>query len=147
MSKPIALAPVGPDPQSGGATGKLGYLKVYSDREPIIEGDNPIFYQHTEYRIYDARGKFVKDVGNINGHFDTSPRLVPLPPGHYNVRARAKDYLSVVVPVVIELGRTTRVHLDDRWAYPRNEPESEFVFEPSGAPVGWKAEGVGGAGE
>jgi hypothetical protein len=146
-SQRVALAPVGPNPESGVAPGHAGYLEVFSEREPVMEGDDPIFYQHTEYRIYDDRGKLVKDVGNTNGHFDTSPRLVSLPPGRYSVKARAEDYLTVLVPVVIERGRTTSVHLDDRWACPQSEPRNEFVFEPNGAPVGWKAEGVGGTGE
>lgn len=143
----VALAPVGPDPESAVTAGSAGYLRVFSEREPVMEGDDPVFYQHTEYRIYDTRGKLVKDVGNTNGHFDTSPRRVALVPGHYTVKASAEDYLTVLVPVVIERGRTTSVHLDDRWACPKEEPKDEFVFEPSGSPVGWRAEGLGGTGE
>ena len=90
-----------------------------------------------------TRGKLVKDVGNTNGHYDTAPETVPLPPGNYTVKARAKDYLSVLVPVVIEAGRITSVHLDDRWHPPKSTPTTEFVFEPGGQPVGWSAERPG----
>jgi hypothetical protein len=44
----------------------------------------------------------------------------------------------VRVPVLIERGRTTRIHLDDRWNIPANTPRSEFVWMPAGVPVGWR---------
>lgn len=145
-SQRVVLVPVGPSPLGNNIpSSRMGYLRVFSEREPIEEGDDPVYYQHTDYKIYDARGKVMRQVGNTNGHFDTSPRAVSLPPGRYTVKARAKDYLSVWVPVIIEPGRTTSVHLDDRWACPTNTPRNEFVFEPTGSPVGWKAEAEGGA--
>ena len=139
-SQRVFLAPVGPNPfQTTVASANTGYLKVFSEREAISEGDTPIFYQHSEYQVYNASGKLVKDVGNTSGHYDTAPETVPLPPGRYTVKARAKDYLSVVVPVVIDAGRTTSLHLDDRWQPPKSSPKTEFVFEPGGEPVGWRA--------
>ena len=143
-SQRLVLAPVGPNPlQSNVSAGNTGFLRVFSEREPVSEGDTPIFYQPSEYKIYSAHGQLVKDVGNTNGHYDTAPRTVPLPAGRYTVKARAKDYLTVVVPVVIESGRTTSVHLDDRWRGPHDVPRAEFVFEPNGEPVGWSAEPPG----
>ncbi len=143
-SRPVGLAPVGPSPFTGGvASGSTGCLRVFSEREPVIEGDTPIYYQHSDYAVFNARGKLIKYVDNTNGHYETSPRDVPLPPGRYVVRARAKDYLSVEVPVVVQAGRTTSVHLDDRWRPPPSTPRTEFVFEPGGQPVGWSAEPSG----
>lgn len=143
-SQPIALAPVGPSPVAGGAASTdRGYLRVFSEREPVIEGfdqgANPLYYQHSDYRIYDRRGRLVKYVGNTVGRYDPAPRLVSLPPGSYTVEARAKDYLFVKAPVVIERGRTTRVHLDDQWKPPAGTPKNQLVFEPAGCAVGWRA--------
>ena len=139
-SQRAAVAPVGPAPESDGvSSGSSGYLEVYSAQEPVIAGDDPIYYQHTDYRIYDERGKRIKHVGNADGHFETKPTVVALPPGRYTVKARAEDYASVVVRVVIERGRTTVVHLDDQWRLPANISRNEFVFEPTGSPVGWRA--------
>jgi len=119
----------------------MGYLRVFTERELVTEGfdegANPSHYQHTDYRVYDERGKSVRYVGNSVGEYDSSPRVISLPPGRYIVRARAKDYLSVEVPVVVEPGRTTSVHLDDRWTPAPEATTNELVFEPDGKPVGW----------
>lgn len=148
VSQRVVLAPVGPSPAPElRASNAPGQLRVFSQREPVTAGDDPVYYQHTDYRIYDHRGKLVKYVGNTTGHFGRAPRVISLPPGDYTVKARAKDYLSVVVPVIIESGQTTSVHLDDRWSYPTNSSRNEFVFEPNGAPVGWSAQTMGGTGD
>jgi hypothetical protein len=138
---PVALAPVGPNPASAGATLRdIGYLRVFSDRDLVTEGydgGNPSYYQHSPYRIYDSHGKFVRYVGNTVGEYATAPAVVSLRPGSYVVLARAKDYLTVKVPVLIVSGRSTNVHLDDRWRPPTGTPNDELVLEPSGSPVGW----------
>ena len=103
---------------------------------------NPIWYQHTDYSVYNAKGKRVKYVDNTTGHYSTSPRILSLPPGRYTVRARAKDWLSVIVPVVIERDRMTQVYLDDGWTPPAGTPKAELVGAPDGRPVGWSADSV-----
>jgi hypothetical protein len=65
---------------------------------------------------------------------------VALPAGRYFVKAQGKDYLQVEVPITIERGRTTRVHLDDKWNLPADTPKRELVSLPNGNPVGWCAE-------
>lgn len=124
-----------------------GYLRVYSAREEIREGvgdgANPSYYQHTDYEVRNNNGKLVKHVGNINGEYDPSPARIALPPGHYIVAASAKDYLEVRVPVIIEPGITTNVHLDDRWLPPPTAGRNELVREPNGNPVGWRAQSAG----
>jgi hypothetical protein len=62
---------------------------------------------------------------------------MPLPVGSYLVKARAKDYLLVTVPVVIKGGQTTRVYLDDSWVLPDGLPKTEIIYTPRGFPVGW----------
>jgi hypothetical protein len=65
--------------------------------------------------------------------------VVALPPGNYVVKARAKDYLLVEVPVVIESSRTTRVHLDDQWVPEPGTSANQLVAQPNGSPAGWRA--------
>jgi len=139
-STPIALAPVGPDPSAIESTAAKGGLQVFSSLIGRSEGNNPTWYQHTDYSIYDLQGKLVKHVNNNDGYYATAPRHVTLPAGRYLVKAQANDYFWVSVPVTIKCGQTTRVHLDDSWRPPVNTPTTELVSLPDGNPVGWEAE-------
>ena len=144
-SQPITLAPVGPSPFAGGSSSiGTGHLLVFSSlAEQSDDQDqgstDPVWYQHTDYNVYDAGGKLVKHVDNTLGHYATSPRLVFLRPGNYTVRARATEGLSVNVPVVIEGGRTTKIHLDENWKPPAGTQKTEVVSAPGGYPAGWRA--------
>jgi hypothetical protein len=113
---------------------------VFSDREPASEGDNPPFYQPTDYELLDGSGTPISHVDNVVGYYDSAPRLVRLPPGVYSVRARAKDCLTVCIPVIIERDRTTKVHLDENWTPPAGTPKAVLVNAPAGYPVGWRAD-------
>lgn len=145
-SPPITLAPVGPNPSAGRASWMgTGYLQVFSrlslqNDDQNQGGSDPSWYQHTDYNLYDAKGKLVKHVGNTVGHYSTSPRLVSLRPGSYILRAQAKEWLSVKAPVVIEPGRTTKVHLDENWEPPAGTPKTKVVSAPGGYPAGWSAD-------
>jgi hypothetical protein len=134
---------VGPNPVQSASSAGAGYLRVFSKQEPMTEGfdggANPTYYQPSDYRVYDGRGKLVRYVSNSAGKYDPTPRLVSLAPGSYIVKARAKDYLAVQVPVVIQRGQTTSVHLDDRWTPPAGANANELVVEPNGNPIGWRA--------
>jgi hypothetical protein len=68
---------VGPDPVATGVTStNLGYLRVFSQREPVTEGvgwgANPTFYQRSG--IYNDGGELVKHVDNTIGYYETGPR-------------------------------------------------------------------------
>jgi hypothetical protein len=139
-STPVALAPVGPDPVGSERMASEGELQVFSSLLGRSEGDNPTWYQHSDYYIYDLRGMLVKQVDNAIAHYATAPRPVALPTGRYLVKAQAEDYFRVEVPVTIERGRTTKVHLDDNWKLPPDTPKSQLVCMPNGNPVGWRAE-------
>jgi hypothetical protein len=144
-STPVALAPVGPNPVGVQRTASKGELQVFSNLDEQSDDQNqgsedPVWHQHTDYRIYDLHGKLVKRVDNTIGHYEQAPRLVALPAGKYLVKAQAKDYLRVEVPVTIEPGRVTRVHLDDNWKLPADTSKRELVSMPNGNPVGWRAE-------
>jgi hypothetical protein len=145
-SQPITLAPVGPNPLAGRTSASgTGHLQVFSSLAEESDDQNqgstdPIWYQHTDYTIYDARGKVVEHVENIAGHYSTSPRLVSLQPGNYVVRARTTEGPAVRIPVVIQPDRTTRVHLDENWKLPPGTPKTEIVCAPGGYAVGWRAD-------
>lgn len=142
-STPVTLPPVGPNPNRAPIASSFGTLEVLTrertrsdDRNQAGDGE-PVWHQHTNYRIYDLHHNLVKRVGNSSGHYDPAAEVVTLPPGRYIVRAPAQDYPWIQVMVTIEPGRLTRVHLDDKWTPPANPPQGEVVTGPDGNPVGW----------
>ena len=143
---PVVLAPVGPNPVGLESKATTGQLEVFSSLVEQCDDQNqagdgsPVWYQHSDYRIYSLHGKLVRYVGNSVGHYSQTPRLVSLPPGRYHVKALANNYLRVDVPVVIKPGRTTRVHLDNAWKLPGNTPEVALISIPGGYAVGWRSE-------
>ncbi len=141
---PLALAPVGHNPAGVQANTTSGKLEVFSALEPQSEGDTPFWYQHEDYVVRNLKGKRVRYVDNSVGYYESAPRIISLPPGRYRVRANAADGRQADIPVVIEPGRITRVHLDDHWSPPPDAPQREFVFDSHGTPVGWHADLTGG---
>ena len=137
---PVALAPVGPNPAGSRSRVPEGGLQVFSSLVGRSEGNNPAWYQHSDYSIYDLNGKLVRHVDNTIGYYEKAPRRVTLPAGRYFLKAQANDYLWVDVPVTIERGQTTRVHLDDNWKLPANASKTELVSLPNGNPAGWRAD-------
>lgn len=133
------LAPVGPNPNRVQTASALGQLEVFSALTGRSEGDNPSWYQHSRYLVYNRLGKRLESVGNTVGYYAEMPRLISLPPGDYLVKAQAKGHWWVEVPVKIERGRTTRVHLDAAWQMPPGTSKSELVSIPAGYPIGWRA--------
>jgi len=133
---PVALAPVGPNPNGPQYSGNNGQLLVYSALIGRVEGDNPTWHQHMNYTIYNQQDMRVMHVINKTGYYARAPRLVSLPPGNYLVKAEASDFTSVEVPVVIVSGRITRVHLDGTW-HPTTTGQVGLVDLPTGDPVGW----------
>jgi len=129
---PVAvLPPVGPDSIAPSEPASEGVLQVYSARIPADTDVNfeeffanddfggalfPLEPAHTDYTIYTEAGQVFKHVHNARNLDDAQPALVTLPPGNYKIEAQAKDIdpgtLTVVVPVTIQAGRTTHVHLD-----------------------------------
>jgi hypothetical protein len=116
-------------------------LQVFSVRELQSEGDDTPWYQHSGYVVYGPQGKRFKYVGNTVGEFDETPQTVTLPAGTYTVKARAEGYFYVPVdlPVVIERGQTTVVHLESGWNPPAGPSGTEIVRATSGYAVGWRA--------
>jgi len=138
-TRPVSIAPVGPTP-TGQPTAFVptGRLQVFSDTETHEIGENTVYYPHTSYNIHDQSGKIVEYVPNHTGVMDGSPSTVSIPAGQYNVVAESSSYGRVTVPVVIEGGKTTVVHLDREWQPAAKTPSNDLVYLPDGEAVGWK---------
>ncbi len=132
------LPPVGPNPSGLQNQSASGQLEVFSTLEGHSEGNNPPWFQHADYYICDRQGHELQQVDNAVGYYARVPRMVTLAPGQYLIKSPAKDAFWVKVPVVVQAGHVTRVHLDGDWAMPANTPETKVVFSPSGYPVGWR---------
>jgi len=146
-STPVALTPVGPNPISFESPGADGQLEVFSYRHEQSDDQNQgstdsIWYQPTDYDIYKSDGRLVKHIENNNGHYGRAPRVVNLPSGQYFVRAYAVGRLPVRVPVMIERGEITRIHLDDNWKPLVGIVKTELVELPNGKPIGWQTNAV-----
>jgi hypothetical protein len=141
---PIALNPVGPAPDMPNQaacfpTGGLGQLRVYTATKVHEIGDDTYFYAHTGYRICTKDGQLWKLIPNHTDNTDEAASLVQIPAGDYRIFARSEAYNLVSVPVVIQAGKTTEVHLGTHWQAPSNIPADELVFLPDGYPVGWRS--------
>lgn len=142
---PVALRPIGPNPNENVGAAGVGELQVFSrmttvsDDENLAESGIPPWRQHTAYNIYAQNGGLVEHIGNSAGHYEEKPSVVSLTPGQYLIKAQASDYLMVTVPVTIEAGRVTSVHLDGDWAVPRGAHFKQVVTAPDGTPIGWRA--------
>ena len=78
---PVALAPVGPNPdgfQTGSADGQL---EVFSALRPRTGGLDPSWYQHADYYLCSLQGERLRTVYNATGYYSVSPRLISLPAG------------------------------------------------------------------
>jgi len=138
-SAAVVPAMVGPNPFSPQNSSASGQLEVFSALEGRSEGNNPSWHQHADYYLCDQQGRHLRHVDNTVGYYAQAPRVITLPPGKYLVKAPAKDALWLEVPVVIESGRITKVHLDGDWKLPADTSETKFVDAPAGYPVGWRA--------
>lgn len=137
-SQPVALAPVGPRPGDRIAYVSTGHLRVYSDTKTREIGENTFYYTHTGYAIRDPSGKLLQYVRNHVGDMDETPTLVTVPSGRYLVVAQSARYGRVTVPVIIQDGRTTVVHLDGDWKAAQSAA-NEVVRLPDGEAVGWNS--------
>lgn len=112
---PLALPAVGPsdvrvktDPPTD------GILVVYSDTVTEAKHRTPPVYAHSGYVVRKNRGQLIARVDNNASEVEAEPEKLPLPPGLYEVQARATNVGTVIVPVVIAPGQRTDVFLDAR---------------------------------
>jgi hypothetical protein len=115
-----------------------GFLQVYSATEWIADDDGPSLLKYTNYQIDAADGTLFKEVPND----DQEPTRVILPRGTYTVVALSDTSGKVSVPVAIETGKTTVVHLErekDWKEAPAGIGSADLVRLPNGQPIGFRA--------
>lgn len=130
----VVPAPLGPAPVVASATGDL---LVYSADDAIdtADADHP---HHRRYVIRSESGSELRTILNQSGPFGQDPEEISLPPGRYLVDTSATNFGPVRVPVQIETGRLTVVHLDgDAESDP--VPEESAVRLPNGSTIGARA--------
>jgi hypothetical protein len=89
----------------------VGYLIVDTETVPFDDGD-VMYYTHTAYNLFTAKGEFLKRVRNRIIRGDEAPQTITLPPGEYLIHAQSEADGTVAVPVIIADGRTTVVNLE-----------------------------------
>jgi hypothetical protein len=136
---PVTLDPVGPAPVKPAAYVPTGWLRVYTATDAHEIGDNTYYYTHTGYRIYNENGQLWRYIPNHTGDMDESVANVQIPEGSYRISAQSEAYNLVSVPITIEAGKTTDVHLETTWKVPSGVSTNDVVYLPDGYPVGWKS--------
>jgi len=131
--------PIGPRPL-GLARDYVGFLEVYSATEEHTDGDNTYRYPHTDYQIFTSDGQLFKQVRNAIILSDETPERVSLPKGRYIVAAQSETSGPVNVPVAIETGKTTVLHLERKkdWKPELAWRDSDLVRLPNGQVIGYR---------
>ena len=115
-----------------------GFLTVYSATAWTTDDDLPSLLKYTNYQIDAADGTLFKQVPND----DQKPTRVILPKGTYTVVAWSDTSGEVSVPVAIEAGRITVVHLEMEKDWKEASAvirSSDLVRLPNGQPIGFRA--------
>jgi hypothetical protein len=139
---PVALDAVGPPSSAFHAIRGYGRLVVYSETEARRLDKGIPYYPHSGYLITTPEGKKFKSVINHAGDMDEAPQPVLLPSGNYQIVARSASFGRVHVPVLIEAGQTTEVHLEGKGSWkPQMLPRDQtaLVRLPDDEIVGWRA--------
>jgi hypothetical protein len=137
----LVLAPVGPPPGMSSSGNSQGSLVVFSafDSTGIHGMDRQA---HTSYKILSEDGKLLQKVRNDPGNLIGGPTSVQLAAGSYRVVAHANGYGLVTVPVVVQGGKETIIHLEGGGSWPNREEmiQANAVRLPDGRVVGWRAD-------
>jgi hypothetical protein len=143
----IVLDCVGPQPAAAAsANSTSGTLLVFSAYRIGADFDSRDARrpEYSDYRILSADGRLFQTVHNNSGTILQDAVPVTLPPGQYRVRARANGYGYVIVPVVVEAGRKTVLHLDgDNKSDMAELNQANAVRLPDGQLVGARANAGG----
>lgn len=140
----LVLDSVGPDPSAAANTGgSTGTLLVYSAYEANADFNSRDSHRRefSDYRILNTDGQLRQWVHNNSGTILQRPQPVELPTGAYRVEAQANGYGMVTVPVTVEAGHETIVHLEGgvRWSGQFGKDQATAVRLPDGEVVGWKS--------
>jgi hypothetical protein len=137
---------VGPAPLLA-STGPTGFLRVYTPTEEFYD-EQALYDLHRDFSILTPGGEILKHVRNADHRWDETPALVSLPVGSYRIRSRTLSGEIATVPVAVERGRTTNVHLDGSFAAPEAPSATlpsvaagpgDLVTLPDGGIIGWGA--------
>jgi hypothetical protein len=119
-SSPQQSAPGGPKKLTRAERWKAqGWLQVYTTQRWKHIPGSPMSYVHATYKLLTPEGRLVMDVMNV-GPMD-EPEAVRLDPGNYVVQAWAfkpevvkapLTHGAVRIPVTVETGKMTVLHLD-----------------------------------
>jgi hypothetical protein len=132
---PVVLDTVGPSAVLAVPSGPAGALVVFSAFDGRLTAANDADHRrHSDYRVFAADGRLLRDVRNDSGTVWEGPVQIELPPGSYRVVARANGYGSVTVPLVVAAGRVTEVHLEG--GNPRADQTSFTAVDPVRLPDG-----------
>ncbi len=139
----LTLNPVGPPSVQASVPSDNGTLVVYSAFEvtAVTPGDYEHRRHYTDYKIFSEDGKLLQVVHNDSNNVLKEAAQVTLSPGTYRIVARANGYGLVTVPVVIERGQVTTVHLEGggSWENEVARNQTDLVRLPDGRVVGWRA--------
>jgi hypothetical protein len=111
FAQPTVLNAVGPETDTLQASDFVGTLTVYSATVQRATGSTTYVYPHTSYEVY-RNGHPFRHVINRQSLDLETPTSVVLPKGNYVVVAQSDTQGMVNVPVRIETGRKTVLHLD-----------------------------------
>jgi hypothetical protein len=116
-----------------------GFLMVYSRTVLTTPppGDSPSVLSYTDYEIAAADGTLFEQVANG----DEEPTRVTLPKGTYTVVADSDTSGKVTVPVAIEAGKITVVHVEreEDWKEASARVRSaDLVWLPNGQAIGFR---------
>jgi len=129
---------VGPSPGVAVNEADNGFLTVYSSTEWTTDDDGPSLLGYTNYEIDSADGRLFEEVSN--GKFE--PTRVILPKGAYTVVAESATSATVRIPVAIEPGKMTVLHLETERDWNKASVgirSADLVRLPNGQPIGFRA--------
>jgi len=143
----LVLDPVGPalphPVQMTRSVSTNGTLVVYSAYRRNADfnardGNRP---EYSDYKIFSSAGAFQQRIHNNSGNILQDVLPVTLPAGKYKVKARANGHGLVIIPVVIEAGQSTVLHLEGGGFWPNESAfnQTNAVRLPDGLVIGWKA--------
>lgn len=115
-----------------------GFLTVYSATAWMTDDDGPRLLRHTDYDIDAADGILFKQVSNL----DEEPTRIILPKGDYTIVAQSDTFGTVRVPVAIDAGKLTVLHLEGEKDWEEASAgirRTELVRLPNGQPIGVRA--------
>ncbi|MGA3268703.1 MAG: hypothetical protein ABSE16_18015 [Verrucomicrobiota bacterium] len=137
------VGPPLPQPTAASSTSTNGTLVVYSAFRRNADFNSRDHYrqEYSDYKIFSPNGKLLQRVHNNSGTILQDAVPVELPPGKYQVIARANGYGFVTVPVIIAARQNTILHLEGGGSWPDESAfnQTNAVRLPDGLIIGWKA--------